>query len=150
MVLQVLCDTNVYVEAFRMQRQGFHAKQVFDAALAGEFQIAYCEIVRFEIANKYPYFTPALEEILALFSKNNALRPIEVSKEDLQRARELDKKLQKYDFFQKQYGKFGTNDCLFLVLAQEHGCLFLSCEKELVRAAREMGIDAASPMEFIS
>lgn len=145
-----LCDTNVYLAFFKKECEGFHAKAIFDRALAGEFQIAYCEIVRFEITRKYPALGTNVERLLSALSKNGALFPVEISKEDLHQARELDRRLEKYDFFQKQYRRFGVNDCLFLVLSQKHGCFFVSCEKGLVRAARELGVDAASPTEFIS
>jgi predicted nucleic acid-binding protein len=144
--LNVLLDTNVYLAHIKGEVQGSHAKLIIDKIMSGELTVCYNGVIRMEIERKYKYYLEPFCAILEELRKLGRVADVEITNDMIEKAIQLDKKLIKYRKGKEE--RFGKIDCLLILLAKKHGCMLVTIEKELIEAAREEGVKAASPMDL--
>jgi len=139
--MRVFLDTNVFLAHIKGEMQGSHAKMILEKIAECRLTLYYNGIVRMKIERKYRYYSEPFCSILDELRKLDKVVNVDITagmEKDIAR---LDRRLAK-----SKGGRFGKADCLLLLLAKRHKCIFVTSEKELIEAAKEEGIEAVDPM----
>jgi predicted nucleic acid-binding protein len=141
--IRVFLDTNVFLAHIKGELQGSHAKMILEKIAECRLTLYYNGIIRMEIERKYRYYSEPFCSMLDELRKLEKIVDVDITtgiEKDIAR---LDRKLAK-----SKGGRFGKVDCLLLLLAKKHKCIFVTSEKELLEAAKEEGIEAADPVSL--
>jgi len=142
--LNVLLDTNVFLAHIKGEMQGSHARMIFEKIAECRLTLYYNGLIRMEIERKYRYYLEPFCSILEELRKLEKVVNVDTSGLMEKDVLMLDRRLVKHK--RGKEGRFGKIDCLLLLLARKHGCIFVTLEKELLEAAREEGVEAVDPM----
>ena len=141
---KIFCDANVFVSHIKgNESQSTNSKELFERTAKCQFEIFFLGLEKGEIVSKFPYYERKLEKLLLSLKWQGKLVILESSEKDRKEALLLNERLRN----PKTEGRFGFEDCIYPVVAKEHGALFLSWEKGLVSELKKAGFNAALPSE---
>lgn len=143
----VALDTSFFISLWKVEAhksigipRDYYSRRLMEHLFEKRVRVIVSTLVMEELSGKYKFLEGNLKELLHSFKDSGLLEVVEYSQTDKALALGLKQRLE---------ARVSWQDCVHVSLAKQRHAVFITWDEALKLAAREIGVKALDPYEFV-